>query len=225
MSVRRAGRTTATIRRTTGSTRRPSRIRPGIGRLQPDPLARPPRAHPGRPRALRGQRERGVQLPPPRPRRGGLHRGVDGPPGACRRRRDEPVPVDDRGRWPTGCGRSRPWPTRRSRSPCPTRSGSGSSERRPIVVWQVDGRRFLVDADRVVFGEGGGPSDLPVVDRQARGARRPGRSDRQRRGGPAAQRPGSRRSATRSIRSTSTRRRGSARSARPTSAAAPRRSG
>jgi POTRA domain, FtsQ-type len=48
------------------------------------------------------------------------------------------------------------------------------SERRPIVVWQVGGRRFLVDADRVVFAEADGPSDLPLID-DKRGAISAGR--------------------------------------------------
>jgi cell division protein FtsQ len=38
-------------------------------------------------------------------------------------------------------------------------------ERAAIVVWQtVDGRRFLVDADRVAFAEATDPTGLPVVD-------------------------------------------------------------
>ena len=97
-------------------------------------------------------------------------------------------------------------------------------ERRPIVVWQVDGRRFLVDADRVVFAEADGPSDLPViVDKREPTAGRGDPTDRDEAARlPQPRIPGS---ATRSTRSTSTRRPGSARSARPTSAAAPRRSG
>ena len=36
-------------------------------------------------------------------------------------------------------------------------------ERKPIVVWQVGGSRFLVDADRLIFAEAGPTTDLPVI--------------------------------------------------------------
>lgn len=47
-------------------------------------------------------------------------------------------------------------------------------ERRPILVWKVGERRFLVDAERVAFAEADAPVDLPVIDdrreRQGSGA-------------------------------------------------------
>ena len=100
-------------------------------------------------------------------------------------RRGEPVPDVDRRRWRIGCGRCRPWPTRRSRSPCPTRSVCGWYEREPILVWQIGGAALPVDADRVAFVVADAPVDLPVIDDRRE------RSDRRRPAG----RPGQRRSA------------------------------
>ena len=176
MSVRRAGRTTATIRRTTGSTRRPSRIRrasAGFNRTAP---ARPSSGSSSAGLALYGaERDRRRSATAASTLVGArLHRRGDGPPASLPTPARQPVPADDRRRCATGCGRCPRSPTRRSRSACPTRSGSGSSSARRSSSGASAARRFLVDRDgRVVFGDGGGPSDLPVVVDSAR-PRRPG---------------------------------------------------
>ena len=95
-----------------------------------------------------------------------------------------------------------------------TVSRSGSSEREPVLVWQVGEQRFLVDDDgrHVRHGRPSLPASSPArpaARRSTTGARA---------------RPDARGSATSSTRSTSTPRPGSARSRRPTSAAARRRS-
>ncbi|MDP9481987.1 MAG: FtsQ-type POTRA domain-containing protein [Chloroflexota bacterium] len=38
------------------------------------------------------------------------------------------------------------------------------TERTAVVIWQVAGRRLLVDADGVAFALAAGPTDLPIVD-------------------------------------------------------------
>ena len=165
----------------------------GVGRAEPDPLAGAARDHPGRSSRCTGRT-------PARPSAtggssvvgAGLHLGGDRPPRA----RPSPDGANLFRLSTDGMAdRLRALPTVADASievALPDTLRVRLVERQPIVVWQVGERRFLVDADRVVFAEADAPVDLPVIDDRrvpvsaARSRRRHARDD-----GPAARCRGS----------------------------------
>ena len=177
MSGRRSARGTAGIRRSSPVARRGSAHPARLGRVQPDPVARPARDHPGRPRAVRRERERRVRLPPARRRRRRRSRpSRPSRPGSASSRCGQPVPAVDRrdGRPAAGAadrgrrvGRGRParhapGPARRAHS----RSSSGRSARSASSSTPTGSSSPTPTAS----------SDLPVIV-DKRGRRRPASTD------------------------------------------------